>query len=170
MPCVEVHMTVQTTRGFFCLLLAVALCRVSLAVDHVEPTATTRDALVYKDGDKVQGKLLEKTVTEIVFQTDRFGVVRVPVTDAVVIRAEKPALATHAAAPAIAAAPATIAAAESPAAKAAEVREEEEKLSIWERFSPWQLTAKVRNFFGPWHGKLAFATEVVSDTAKRTNN
>jgi hypothetical protein len=29
------------------------------------------------------------------------------------------------------------------------------------------LTAKVRNFFGPWHGRVAFSTEVVSDTADR---
>jgi len=43
-------------------------------------------------------------------------------------------------------------------------------LSRWEWFSPWVLTAKVRNFFGPWHGRFAFSTEVVSDTADRSND
>jgi hypothetical protein len=32
------------------------------------------------------------------------------------------------------------------------------------------LTAKVRNYFGPWHGKLAFSAEVVSDIAERNNS
>jgi hypothetical protein len=49
------------------------------------------------------------------------------------------------------------------------VAEEEEKLSIWDRFSPSVLTAKVRDTFGPWHGKLLFSTEVVTDIAHRAN-
>jgi hypothetical protein len=31
------------------------------------------------------------------------------------------------------------------------------------------LTAKVREFFGPWHGRLALSSDVVSDTAERTS-
>ncbi len=133
-------------------------------VDHTEPTATTRDVLVYKDGDRVQGELVERAGDVIVFKSDRFGVLRVPAPDAVVIRAEKP----HAPAPAARkeTAPA-VAKAEKVEPKPATEREDEERVSIWERFSPWVLTAKVKNFFGPWHGKIAVATEVVSDTAKR---
>jgi hypothetical protein len=170
--CVEAHMTAKTARGFFCLMMAGWLFGPARAADKVEPTATTRDALVYKDGDRVQGKLLERVDNMIVFKTDRFGIVRVPAADAVVIKAEKPAKLTV---PPPAAAPTTVAPAvaakgETPAAKPVDEREEEEKISIWERFSPWQLTAKVKNFFGPWHGKLAFSTELVSDTAERTND
>ncbi len=44
-----------------------------------------------------------------------------------------------------------------------------ERVSRWEMFSPAQLVAKLRDYFGPWHGRLAFSTEVVSDTADRSN-
>ncbi len=151
-------------RSFLCAVMATgALVGAGRAADKTEPTASTRDALVYKDGDRVQGKLVERADGMIVFKTDRFGVVRVPAGDAVVILAEKPARPGPAeTAPAVAATP-------MPGTKPAKEREEEEKVTLWERFSPWQLTAKVKNFFGPWHGKVAFSTEVVSDTAKRTD-
>ena len=55
--------------------------------DPAAPTATTRDALVYKDGDRLQGKLLERAGDTIVFKSDRFGVVRVPAAAAVDILA-----------------------------------------------------------------------------------
>lgn len=156
-------------------IIAGILCALGLAVsalardaDKVEPTATTRDALVYKDGDRLQGRLVERAGGLIVFHSDRFGEVRVPAADAVVILAEK------AAAPAgpapVAARAATTAEASRHEAKKMEEREEAEKVSLWERFSPWQLTAKVKNFFGPWHGKLAASTEFVTDTAERNNN
>lgn len=143
-----------------------------------QTTPTTRDTLVYKDGDRVQGKLVSESATEIVFKADRFGEVRVHAGDAVVIKAEKPGgpIVAESSTPAPAAA-ATKPAATPPVtptekknAVAAEEKEEEEKLSIWDRFSPAVLTAKVRNFFGPWHGRVSFSTEVVSDVADRTNS
>jgi len=45
--------------------------------------------------------------------------------------------------------------------------EEQAKASRWEILYPWVLTAKVRNFFGPWHGKFAFSDELYSDTSDR---
>src|ERR1043166_8477840 len=54
-------------------------------------TPTTRDAIVYKDGDRVQGVVIEQTNEMIVFKSDRFGELRVRAADAVVIRAEKTA-------------------------------------------------------------------------------
>jgi hypothetical protein len=54
-------------------------------------------------------------------------------------------------------------------AAAAKERAEVEKLGVWDRFSPSVLTAHVRNFFGPWHGRLAFSTETVSDAADRND-
>lgn len=151
-------------------MMALVLGSVARGADKTEPTATTRDVLVYKDGDRLQGKLIERVNLEIVFKTDRFGIVRVPAGDAVVIMAEKPMPPPK---PVAVSPEGAVAQNEKPAPKRKEEREEEEekeKISIWERFSPWQLTAKVRNFFGPYHGKVAFSTEVVSDTAKRNND
>jgi hypothetical protein len=56
------------------------------------------------------------------------------------------------------------------AVAAAERRKEEERLTLWDQFSPSVLTAKVRNYFGPWHGRLTFSAEVVSDIAERANS
>jgi hypothetical protein len=122
-----------------------------------------RDALVYRDGDRVQGKFVAREGDVIVFRADRFGELRVPATDAVVVMAEK----TGEEPKAVATAPATETPAETQA-KAAAQREEVERLKIWEWFSPWVLTAKVRNYFGPWHGRLAVSTELVSDAVRHS--
>jgi len=145
-----------------------------------QTTPNPRDTLVYKDGDRVQGTLLSQSAAEIVFKTDRFGEVRVPAADAVVIRAEKAAVVAPKVVPVVAqgiqppaaAKPAAPPAnpAEKKAAVAAAEKDEEERMTIWDRFSPAVLTAKVRNYFGPWHGRLSFSTEVVSDVADRNNS
>lgn len=135
-------------------------------------TPNLRDTLVYKDGDRVQGVLVREAEGMIVFRSDRFGELRIAAADAVVIKADKaPAEVAKAAAaaqpPPIGATPAEAA---SHASKKAHEAEEEERVTIWDRFSPSVLTAKVRNYFGPWHGRLSFATEVVSDVADRNNS
>jgi hypothetical protein len=56
------------------------------------------------------------------------------------------------------------------AARAEANRDDEERVTIWDRFSPSVLTARVRNFFGPWHGRISFATEAVTDVAERESN
>jgi len=91
----------------------------------------------------------------LVFKSDRFGELRVPAADAVVIRAD---------ATGRRAVPGPGAAAETSAEK------EALRVTIWDQFSPSVLTARVRNFFGPWHGRLAFSTEVASDSAERNNH
>lgn len=151
-----------------------------LAAAQVTPNA--RDTLVYKDGDRVQGVLVQQANQVIVFKSDRFGELRVPAADAVVIKAEKATTAVAATpAPPAAAAPkpaggpseakpAAVAAAAKKQAEAAEEKAEEERVTIWDRFSPAVLTAKVRNYFGPWHGRLSFSTEVVSDVANRSTS
>lgn len=148
-------------RDLFCFAAAVVLLCAGRAADTTVPAGSPRDTLVYKDGDRVQGKLVERAGGTIVFQSDRFGVVRVPVADATVVLAEKPAAN---------AAGSAVAKKGKAEAKSAEDRAEEEQATLWERLSPAQLTAKVREFFGPWHGKLAFATEVVSDTTNRRDD
>ena len=132
-----------------------------------EPAPNPRDTLVYKDGDRLHGKMVEQTADTIVFKSERFGELRVPVANAVVIKADKPAAAPAKTAPV--AAPATAPSAKA-VAKSTEDHAAEERLSLWDRFSPALLTARVRNIFGPWHGKLAFSAEVVSDVAERENS
>lgn len=142
--------------------------------------AAPHDTLVYKDGDRVQGRLMAREGNVIVFKSARFGELRVAAADAVVIVADKPAAAkaVAATAPAVAAptggsAAGTAAVAKTttaaPAAKSAAERDEEERMRVWEWFSPWVLTARVRQFFGPWHGRLALSTEVVADSTDREN-
>jgi hypothetical protein len=140
---------------------------IAMSGHAAEEVTSTRDTLVYKDGDRVQGKLVTRINDTIVFKSDRFGELRVPAADAVVILAEK--LEAPAPAPAPLPPPAPGPAAAKKAEEVAVERAEQEKFSLWERFSPSVLTAKVRNFFGPWHGRLAFSTELVSDTADRSN-
>lgn len=126
----------------------------SNGANAVENETTQRDALVYKDGDRVQGKFVERAGEVIVFKSDRFGELRVPAKDAVVMLAEKSA--ERAAGP-------------KAEGKIAAEQKDEERVKIWEWFSPFVLTAKVRNFFGPWHGRFTFSTEVVSDSSDQTN-
>ena len=137
-------------------------------------TPNTRDTLVYQDGDRVQGTLVAQTGDLIVFRSDRFGELRVSAPNAVVIRAEQPVARIPAAeTPARPAAmPSTVPAtrAERRQAVAAAEREEEERVTLWDRFSPSLLTAAVRDYFGPWHGKLSFSTEIVSDIAERNHS
>jgi len=149
-------------RGF----LVAAWYSASVVVWAAHVTPNPRDTLVFKDGDRVQGQVLSADAEQIVFRTDRFGELRVAARDAVVIRAEKaPSTATPAAA---ASALTPSAAAVEKAATSVEI--EEERMGLWDRFSPSVLTAKVRNYFGPWHGRLAFSTEAISDVADRNTS
>ncbi len=128
-----------------------------------------RDTLVYKDGDRVHGVLVQEAGGTIVFKSDRFGELRVPAKDAVVIKGDKPESRSGAvAATPPASTPATGPSSRGPRQTSADA-EDEERITIWDRFSPAVLTAKLRNYFGPWHGRLAFASEVVSDTTDRNN-
>ncbi len=117
------------------------------------PAAT--DVLVYKDGDRVQGRLIATEGGTIVFRSNRFGELRVPTTQAEVIRGGAqpntepgPAIAPTAAA--------TVPPEEKPDAELAE-----------ERRTIGRLGRTLRRHFGPWHGRIAFSSEVVSDTTER---
>ena len=148
----------------------IATLRVEAAAEAV---VNTRDTLVYKDGDRVQGTLVQKTADGIVFKSERFGELRVKAGDAVVIPAEKKpeVVAITPVAPGTPGAPpmttAKAAAAVQAAVEAAVERAEEERVTLWDRFSPGVLTAQVREFFGPWHGRLSFSADVISDVAER---
>jgi hypothetical protein len=162
-PCVEAGMFFAGRGSNFSVRLILVCCAMWAArARAAEADVPTRDALVYKDGDRVQGKFVERVNDVIVFKSERFGELRVPATDAVVVMAEKPTGAQKSSTDA-----ATVEKPSEPKTDAD--RRDEERLKIWEWFSPAVLTAKVRNYFGPWHGRFAFSTELVSDTADRSN-
>ena len=119
--------------------------------------AAAHDTLVYKDGDHVQGRLVTREGDVIVFESERFGTLRVSAA-AADVKLAQPAATPVAGAQKSASEP-----------KPARAHEPEEESSIWGRFSPHLLTAAVQEFFGPWHGRFAFATEAVSDTKTRDN-
>ena len=152
------------------LMLAVTL---GAGLEAALVTPNTRDTLVYKDGDRVQGRLVENKGDLIVFMSDRFGELRVSAAHAVVIKAEKvePGAAVSPPTPPVipSVLPATRAERDK-AVAAAERQEEEERVTIWDQFSPSVLTAKVRDYFGPWHGRVTFSAEVVSDITDRNNS
>jgi hypothetical protein len=162
-------MWVNLRKFFGVCVVANALAAAAWAAE-----VPAHDTLVYKDGDRVQGKIVSREGGMIVFKSDRFGELRVPAADAVVVAADKPVAkekpateAPKAASPLPAVAAAEAKKKEKAAAESAE--QEQERVWRWERFSPWVLTAKVREFFGPWHGRLALSTEVVSDSTDRNN-
>jgi hypothetical protein len=120
-----------------------------------EPAVAARDVLVYKDGDRVQGRLVGRKDGVIVFQSERFGELRVPADKADVVPAKGRAPAPVAAAPA---------AEPVPAAPNGESAAEEARASA----GLARLATRLREGFKPWSGRVAFSTEIVSDTADRS--
>ena len=139
----------RSSPGNFIILFVLGL-----AMGHAaELAAAARDMLVYPDGDRVQGRLVGRKDGIIVFQSDRFGELRVPADKAKVVPG-KPAPAPVAAAPGVE--PASVAPDDDPAAEA----RMDSGLA--------RLAARLREGFKPWRGRVAFSTEVVSDTADRS--
>lgn len=151
-------------KTLLCLAAAFLCWTLAGAGWAAESGGGARDTLVYKDGDRVQGRLVEQTARIIVFQSDRFGELRVLVENATVIKAGQQTGSGLAAGPKPP--PAALTAKEKE--RAAE-RAELERLSLLEHFSPAALTVMLRDFFGPWHGKFAFSVEQVSNTAEQNN-
>jgi len=140
------------------VLVAIFCAAFALRAQDPDVTAdTTVDTLVFKDGDRVHGHVVDQQNNIIVFKSDRFGILRVAQSDAVVIKAEKREPATKQVV------------AQGIKGGSAKDQAQREKMTIWDRFSPAVLTAKVRDFFGPWHGRLAFSNEVVTDSSHRDN-
>lgn len=156
---------IRRMAGLLCCSLLLAGMK---AQEPGPATQGGKDVLVYKDGDRLQGRLVEQSTYTIVFNSERFGLLRVPVDDAVVIKSSKPPEPSPASVAKTAKAE-TPSAPPAPKPQTSAERAEAEKVSRWELFSPAVLTAKLASFFGPWHGKVSFSTEVVSDTSDRNN-
>ncbi|HTL69582.1 MAG TPA: hypothetical protein VL200_18105 [Lacunisphaera sp.] len=148
--------------GFKVVVLFTSLCAGGWSVARAadKPAEPAADTLVFKDGDRVHGHVLAQDENLIVFKSDRFGELHVSTRDVVVIKGSAPETPVAAAAPA--ARPGT------PPVNPAE-RAAEEQVTLWEHLSAARLAANLRDFFGAWHGRLAFSTEAVADTADRSN-
>jgi len=141
-------------------LLVLGLMLIGTGGRATEPEPAARDVLVYRDGDRVQGRLVEKAENILVFQSDRFGLLRVPQESAVVIKGEKPP------GPAIAGTPPLVPVTADLPDKPEKPKAAQAANDDW--FYPAVLASRLRNFFGPWRGRVAFSTEVVTDTSDRS--
>jgi hypothetical protein len=140
---------------FFALLLAIIVAAGIPAALHAAPEAI--DVLVYKDGDRVQGRFISDDGKLIVFRSNRFGELSVPSSQAEVIYGSIPA-----------AAPAQTAATPAPSARSTANAKNDAELAE-ERLVIGRLSAALRRFFGPWHGRVSFSSEAVNASDSRQN-
>lgn len=120
------------------------------------PKAAEPDELVFADGDRASGTFVRREQGTIVFQTRHFGEVRVKESDVKLVLAAPPA-------PANAAAVATAA----PVDPAEAVGEETEP-APWYHLRSTDLAKSLRTFFGPWKGRLAVSSEIVTNSSERS--
>ena len=141
--------------GLLCLLALTVLApvRADTPKDAPKPAAAAAkpapklDELNYKDGDRVRGHFVKREGNIIVFQSEHFGLLRVP-ADTVTLTLAKPP-----------AAPEGLAGGATPPT--------EPKPEGWAwLFSPTAFARSLKVFFGSWHGKFAVSTEVLTDTAE----
>ena len=117
--------------------------------------------LIYADGDRVRGKLVERSGELWVFQSEKFGLLKVPVAAARVESAADGVTMTPKLAPKEAVATA--------APKPTSMHEDSDDVEPagWARFTPLALTHTMREFFGPWKGRFSISLEDVSDSSSR---
>lgn len=135
---------------FLLILAGTATTRADDAVADPVVPKSARDVLVYPDGDRVQGQFIERTEDVFVFQSERFGLLRVPADGVRVIFGKNPARPT-------------------------EPEEGTEITGSGEDAGPAppailaRLADRMRVGFKPWTGKFAFTTEVVKNSSNRNN-
>ncbi len=123
------------------------------------------DWLVYHDGDRIQGRLISAEGGMIVFRSDRFGELRVPKSQAEVVRhSPAPPGGTLVSTPPPAVSPVSPAA-ENTVANATPGTPDTDLAE--ERRIVERIASSLRRFFGPWHGRIAFSSQVVVDTSER---
>jgi hypothetical protein len=108
----------------------------------------TKDELLFEDGDRVRGKFIERDGNILVFQSERFGILRVPAATAKLTLADP-----------------------SPSAEADAVEGEEKSDVEVERspFSPLALAEALKSFFGSWHGRFTVSAEMMKDSAEHNS-
>lgn len=146
-----------------------------------ERAESAPDMLVFTDGDRVRGRLIGHDGEYIVFQSSRFGELRVKTDAARVIAAPAIAAAdTGASAPAGEPAGADGAAADhgeafkhagdNPMVTATPMTDDlAEPLERPRWTSPAALAIALRDFLGPWQGRLGISASLVTTTSERRN-
>ena len=126
-----------------------------------ETVVAAPQVLIYADGDRVRGKLLERSGELWVFQSEKFGLLKVPVSAARVEPAADGVAMAQSLAPKEAVAMS--------APKPTSTHEDSDDLEPegWARFTPLALTQTMREFFGPWKGRFSISLEDVSDSSSR---
>jgi hypothetical protein len=106
------------------------------------PSKSPLDELIYNDGDHLKGHFIKRDGDTLVFQSDRFGMLRVPANTAQVI----------------------VAKASTPAVAAAVKKDDKSAVAVerWP-FSPLAMAEGLKNFFGSWHGRFALGAEMLQD-------
>ncbi len=126
------------------LLIAIS-CSGILYADGAgtDARAAGRDVLVYRNGDRVQGRLVQCANDVIEFRSDRFGDLQVPMAEADVVTEKGPP-------------------AESAGSPARAGGGEEAAGAAGTSPAPSALAESIRDWFGPWHGRVAFLSEIFS--------
>lgn len=144
----------RVSRFFWIWLALLAVvpsvnCFADVEPKDTEPKVEKLDELHYKDGNRVIGHFLRKDGDTLVFQSERFGLLTVSVAEASVVLAHPPKTTGV-------------------AGTAEPVEADSEAGWSFSDLSPLALARALKNYFGPWHGRLAVSTELVSDTTDRT--
>lgn len=120
----------------------------------------TEDELIYRDGDRLRGHLVSEDETEWIFQSKRFGELRVSKSEASVVQT---ALQEDLGPPIEVATEA-----DAGSSTYEETEADKDQLLPWDYLNPTYLTNYLREIFGPWKGRFSFSTELVSDTTDRS--
>ena len=108
----------------------------------------TKDELLFEDGDRVRGKFIERNGDILVFQSERFGILRVPAASAKLTLADPPE-----------------------AVEADAVADDADADVEVERF-PFSLHALadgLKAFFGSWHGRFTLSAEMMKDSVEHNS-
>ncbi len=156
--------TLNFKRWCLCLVWAAAVVLTSGLVCaglRAAESVVAPQVLIYADGDRVRGNLLERSGELWVFQSEKFGLLKVPVTAArVETAADGVAMASGLAFKQIV---------PTAAPKPTSTHEDLDELEPagWARFTPLALTHTLQEFFGPWKGRFSISLEDVSDSSSR---
>ena len=136
------------------IIMAGALGARESARAQTEEKKPALDELVYHDGDRVRGHLIEQSGDVLVFRSERFGLLHVPVAEAKVIVAEQsPKVAKQQPEP--------------PGVTKSEAAAGESVAVAPAPFSPRALALLLGRYFGAWHGRFSFSGDMLSDTSDR---
>ena len=133
------------------VLLAIGAVACARAAEEVLPVP---EVLVYRDGDRVQGRLVRREDDFWVFKSIRFGELRVPVSDAVVETAGTSVVVD------------ALEFTGTPHTQPAKVIRAK---PVMASSSPEGMTKWLHDFFGPWHGRFALSAQVESDSTDRSD-